>query len=78
MTRKKVKLSSNVNDASIKFDELSTLCGIEACAIMYGPYEPQLEIWPSPKGFQSKMANQETFMKQSVMMAKKQVKKPRK
>jgi len=66
MTRKKVKLSSNVNDASIKatykkrkngvlnkVDELSTLCGIEACAIVYGPYEPQLEIWPSPKGVQS-------------------------
>jgi hypothetical protein len=57
MTRKKVKLSSNVNDASIKatynkrkngvlnkVDELSTFCGIEACAIVYGPYEPQLEI----------------------------------
>ena len=76
-----------------KIDELSTLCGIEACAIVYSPYEPQPKIWPSPWGVQNvlskfrtmpemeqskKMMNQETFMNQRVMKAKEQVKKQQK
>ncbi|MBA0729948.1 hypothetical protein Golax_022501 [Gossypium laxum] len=35
-----------------RMSELSTLCGINACAIMYSPYESQLEVWPSPIGGQ--------------------------
>ena len=31
-----------------KVSELSTLCGIEACAIVYSPYDAQPEVWPSP------------------------------
>ncbi|XP_004500461.1 agamous-like MADS-box protein AGL80 [Cicer arietinum] len=106
MTRKKVKLAFIVNDAARKatykkrkkgllkkVDELSTLCGIEACAILYGPYDPQPEIWPSPWGVEralskfrtmpemeqsKKMMNQETFMRQRVLKTKEQVKKQRK
>ncbi|KAI3925927.1 hypothetical protein MKW98_028063 [Papaver atlanticum] len=26
--------------------ELSTLCGVSACAIVNGPYDPQPEVWP--------------------------------
>ncbi|GAU41275.1 hypothetical protein TSUD_349150 [Trifolium subterraneum] len=103
MTRKKVKLAFISNDAARKttykkrqkgllkkVDELSTLCGIDACAIIYGPYDPQPEIWPSPSGVQNvlskfrtmpefekskKMLNQETFMQQRILKAKDQVKK---
>jgi len=106
MTRRKVKLAFIVNDAARKATykkrkkgllkkvvELSTLCGIEACAIVYGPYEPQPEICPSPGGVQyvlskfmalhkfqkcKKMMNQETFMTQSVLKAEEKLKKQRK
>jgi len=92
-----VKLAFIVDDASRKRTynkrrksllkkvyELSTLCGVEACAIVYGPYEPQPEIWPSPQGVQTilskframtdgekskKMENQETYMQQRVLKA---------
>ncbi|KAI3925923.1 hypothetical protein MKW98_028059 [Papaver atlanticum] len=59
MARKKVKLAY-IADASArkatfrkrrkgllkKVNELSTLCDVSACAIVYGPYEPQPEVWP--------------------------------
>ncbi|AES87671.1 putative transcription factor MADS-type1 family [Medicago truncatula] len=106
MTRRKVKLAFIVNDAARKATykkrkkgllkkvaELSTLCGIDACAMVYGPYELQPEIWPSPEGVQSvlskfmalhefqkckKMMNQETFLTQSVLKAEEKLKKQRK
>jgi len=106
MTRKKVKLAFIVNDATRKatykkrknnllkkVDELSTLCGIEACAIVQGPHEPQPHIWPSPWGVHrvlskfrtmpeleknKKMMNHETFMTQRVLKAKEKVEKLRK
>jgi len=106
MTRKKVKLAFIVNDTARKttykkrknsllkkVDELSTLCGIEACAIVQGPHEPQPHIWPSPWGVHmvlskfrtmsefeknKKMMNQETFMTQRVLKAKEKLKKLRK
>ncbi|MBA0729100.1 hypothetical protein Golax_025374 [Gossypium laxum] len=56
MIRKKVKLAYITNDSSRKgnyrkrkkglmrkMSELSTLCGIGACAIIYSPYESQPE-----------------------------------
>ncbi|KAI3698319.1 hypothetical protein L2E82_41778 [Cichorium intybus] len=59
MTRKKVKLAFIVNDSARKatykkrkkglmkkVNELSTLCDIDACAIIYSPYEAQPEVWP--------------------------------
>ncbi|XP_058762978.1 agamous-like MADS-box protein AGL80 [Vicia villosa] len=103
MARKKVKLAFIMNDAARKttykkrknsvlkkVDELSTLCGIEACAIIYSPYNSQPEIWPSSCGVQNvlskfktvsefgqrhKMVNQETFLKQRVLKAKEQLNK---
>ncbi|GAU38353.1 hypothetical protein TSUD_209320 [Trifolium subterraneum] len=106
MTRGKVKLSFIVNDDARKatykkrknnllkkVDELSILCGIEACAIVYGPYEPEPEIWPTPQGVQrvlskfrakpefektKKMVNQEAFMRQRVMKAEEQLRRLRK
>ncbi|KAJ4823856.1 Agamous-like MADS-box protein agl80, partial [Turnera subulata] len=97
MTRKKVKLAFIANDAARKatfkkrrkglikkVSELSTLCGIEACAIIYSPYETQPEVWPSPVGVQrvlsqfrqmpemeqsKKMVNQESFLRQRIAKA---------
>ena len=63
MTRRKTKLTFIANDTERKTsykkrkksllkktEELSTLCGIEACAIVYGPDDPQPETWPSEAG----------------------------
>ncbi|CAN0925118.1 Agamous-like MADS-box protein AGL80 [Linum grandiflorum] len=63
MTRKKVKLVYITNDSARKatfnkrkkglmkkVSELSTLCGIQACAIVFSPYEEQPETWPPTIG----------------------------
>ncbi|KAJ1423333.1 hypothetical protein SESBI_12546 [Sesbania bispinosa] len=106
MTRKKVELAFITNDSARKatfkkrkkglmkkVGELSTLFGIDACAIGYSPYDPQPEVWPSPIGVQrvlskfrrmpeleqsKKMVNQESFLRQRIQKAKEQVKKQRK
>ncbi|XP_058735389.1 agamous-like MADS-box protein AGL80 [Vicia villosa] len=106
MTRKKVKLAFITNDSSRKatfkkrkkglmkkVSELSTLCGIDACAIIYSPYDPQPEVWPSQPGVQrvlnkfrrmpeleqsKKMVNQESFLKQRIEKAKDHLTKQRK
>ncbi|CAK7340659.1 unnamed protein product [Dovyalis caffra] len=106
MTRKKVKLAYIANDSARKatfkkrkkglmkkVSELSTLCGIDACAIIYSPYDTQPEVWPSPLGVQrvlsqfqkmpemeqsKKMVNQESFLRQRITKASEQLKKQRK
>ncbi|KAJ4839977.1 hypothetical protein Tsubulata_033152 [Turnera subulata] len=106
MTRKKVKLAYISNDAARKatfkkrkkglmkkVSELSTLCGIEACAIIFSPYDSQPEVWPSPLGVQrvlshfknlpemeqsKKMVNQESFIRQRIVKAAEHLKKQRK
>ncbi|KAE8038493.1 hypothetical protein FH972_010997 [Carpinus fangiana] len=103
MTRKKVKLAYITNDSARKatfkkrkkgllkkVGELSTLCGIETCAIIYSPYEAQPEVWPSLMGAQraiarlkmmpeadqsKKMVNQESFLRQRITKAQEQLKK---
>ncbi|CAI8597031.1 unnamed protein product [Vicia faba] len=105
MTRKKVKLAFIENNTARKsaynkrkkslvkkVDELTALCGIDACAIIYGPYDAQPEIWPSPSGVQEvlskfmtvpeveqsrKMMNQESFLKQRISKSEKQLQKQR-
>ena len=62
-----------------KVSELSTLCGIDGCAIICSPYESQPEVWPNnlrvqrvlaqfkrmPDMEQSKkMMTQESFIRQ--------------
>ncbi|PPE00463.1 hypothetical protein GOBAR_DD02513 [Gossypium barbadense] len=94
MTRKKVKLAYITNDSTRKatykkrikglknkIRELSTLCGIDTCAIMYNPYKSQPEVWPSPVVVQQilsklktipemekskNMMNQKTFLSQKI------------
>ncbi|TYI16122.1 hypothetical protein ES332_A08G232900v1 [Gossypium tomentosum] len=93
MTRKNVKLAYITNDSARKatykkrkkglmkkVSELSTLCGINVCAIMYNPYESQPKVWPSPMGVQrmeqsKKMVNQESFLSQRISKATEQLKK---
>ncbi|GFQ08696.1 mads-box transcription factor pheres 2 [Phtheirospermum japonicum] len=33
-----------------KVEEISTLCDVEACAVILNPYDEKIEIWPSPEG----------------------------
>lgn len=75
-----------------KIDELSILCGIEACAIMFIPEDPRPEIWPSELGVQTvfskfrglseieqnrRKLNQESFLSKSIIKGKEQLKKMR-
>ncbi|KAF8038597.1 hypothetical protein BT93_B1201 [Corymbia citriodora subsp. variegata] len=104
MTRRKVKLEYIANDSSRraafkkrkkglmkKVSELSTLCGINACAIVYGPYDRQPDLWPPsrmavqriisrfkemPDMEQSKkMVSQEAYLRQRITRANDQLKK---
>ncbi|PIN10025.1 MADS box transcription factor [Handroanthus impetiginosus] len=103
MTRKKVKLAFIANDSARKatykkrkkglmkkVSELSTLCGIDACAIIYSPYEAQPEMWPDNGGARrvlaqfkrmpemeqsKKMVNQESFIRHRISKAADQLKK---
>ncbi|KAL8542757.1 hypothetical protein ACS0TY_003584 [Phlomoides rotata] len=103
MTRKKVKLAFITNDSARKatfkkrkkglmkkVSELSTLCGIESCAIVYSPYEAQPDVWPDVRGAQrvlsqfkrlpemeqsKKMATQESLLRQRMSKAAEQLKK---
>ncbi|KAG4188994.1 hypothetical protein ERO13_A08G198550v2 [Gossypium hirsutum] len=103
MTRKKVKLAYITDDSARKatykkrtkglmkkLSELSTLCDIDACSIMYSPYESQPEVWPSLMGVQQVLSkletipemeksknvlNQESFLSQKTTKAAEQLKK---
>ncbi|KAL8061419.1 hypothetical protein ABFX02_02G085300 [Erythranthe guttata] len=103
MTRKKVKLAFITNDSARKatfkkrkkglmkkVSELSTLCGIDACAVVYSPYEAQPDAWPDARGAQrvlaqfkrmpemeqsKKMVNQESFIRHRISKAADQLKK---
>ncbi|KAL3739090.1 hypothetical protein ACJRO7_020482 [Eucalyptus globulus] len=103
MTRKKAALAYIANDASRKatfkkrknglmkkVSELSTLCGIEACAIVYSQYQAEPEVWPSTLGARRaiarfknmsemdqsrRMVNQQEFIRQRIVKAEEQLKK---
>ncbi|XP_047306560.1 agamous-like MADS-box protein AGL80 [Impatiens glandulifera] len=106
MTRSKVKLSYILNDTKRKntfkkrqvgvvkkLDELTTLCGIEACTIIYNSFDPQPLVWPSVdearrlimklKSFSKvdqvkRQVNQETFMRQRLEKMKEKLRKQQK
>ena len=106
MARKKVQLQWIMNDTARrttykkrmkglmkKVKELSILCGIEACAIVHSPYDPQPEVWPPPmetvrmirefkcrpeNDHSKKRLNQENYMRQRVAKAKDQLEKQQK
>ncbi|XP_028186499.1 agamous-like MADS-box protein AGL80 [Glycine soja] len=100
---KKVQLAFIANDSARKLtckkrkkgllkkvDELSTLCGINACAIVYSPNDPEPEVWPSHWGVHrvlekfttmpeleqsKKMVNQESFTAQRIQKGNEQMMK---
>ncbi|KAJ8434874.1 hypothetical protein Cgig2_003313 [Carnegiea gigantea] len=106
MTRKKVKLAFITNDSARKatykkrkrgllkkMDELTTLCDVKACAILYTPYEARPVVWPGPSGAREviasfkrlpemekvkKMVSQEEFLRQRVAKAHEQLKRQQK
>ncbi|KAM1033896.1 hypothetical protein FF1_037329 [Malus domestica] len=106
MSRKKVKLAYIQNHTARKLtfkkrkkgfmkkmSEITTLCDVEACAIVYGQNDTQPEVWPSPSGVQGtyakfrtmpsmeqtkKQLNMETFLRQRIDKAKDQLRKQKK
>ncbi|OIV91827.1 hypothetical protein TanjilG_17819 [Lupinus angustifolius] len=75
-----------------KLQEISTLCGIQACGIIYGPNETVPEVWPSHSEVQrvinrfyamseidqkKNMLTQESFLKQNFRKVQDQLKKAR-
>lgn len=73
-----------------KLSELSILCGIDACAIVYSPYELQPEVWPNSMGVQKvltrflrmpisdqtkNMVNLESHISGRIMKAEEELKK---
>ncbi|XP_074318813.1 agamous-like MADS-box protein AGL80 [Silene latifolia] len=103
MTRNKVKLAYITNDSARKatfkkrkkgllkkMDELTTLCGVDGCAIIYSPYDEKPAVWPNtpearhilskfkklPEMEQyKKMMTQEEFLTQRVAKAHDQLNK---
>ncbi|VVB04150.1 unnamed protein product [Arabis nemorensis] len=99
MARKRLKLAYIANDPLRKatfhnrkkglvkkINELSILCGIEACAVIYNPFSSNPpDVWPSHAGVrdvvdkfemvsemeqEKKMVNHEGFLIQSIVKAK--------
>ncbi|XP_071704604.1 agamous-like MADS-box protein AGL80 [Rutidosis leptorrhynchoides] len=103
MTRKKVEIKLIEDESKRKttfkkrkkglmkkVNELSTLCGVDACALIYSPYEPHPDVWPDNVGVQrvlsqfkrlpdmeksKKMVNQNSFIRQRINKANDQLKK---
>ncbi|XP_074278558.1 agamous-like MADS-box protein AGL80 [Silene latifolia] len=101
MTRSRVKLEFMVNDSARKatfkkrkkgllkkIEELTTLCGVDACAIICSPYDAKPEVWPNSTGARrvlsrfnnlseedqgKKMLDQESYLRQRVSKASQQL-----
>ncbi|KAB2632067.1 agamous-like MADS-box protein AGL80 [Pyrus ussuriensis x Pyrus communis] len=73
--------------------EITTLCDVEACAVVYGQNDTQPEVWPFPSGVQStyaklrempsmeqtkKQLNMETFLRQRIDKTREQLRKQKK
>lgn len=105
MTRSRVTLAYISNDAARKVtfrkrkkglakkvSELTTLCGIQACAVIFSPYDARPEVWPNSSGAQEVITrfqnahhvpdekrnlNQESFTRQRISKVSAQLKKQR-
>lgn len=103
MTRGKLKLEYITSDAERrasfkkrkkgllkKARELCTLCGVPACVIIYGAYEPVPTVWPSPLDAQQiisrfgqlpeteqtqRLLTQESYTNERIHRSRKQVQK---
>ncbi|KAG8391407.1 hypothetical protein BUALT_Bualt01G0184400 [Buddleja alternifolia] len=76
-----------------KVAELSTLCGVDACVIIYSPYHEEPMVWPSREGAEAvlsrfnalsemerrrKMVNLDIFIRQRIKKAEEQLHRMRK
>ncbi|KAJ1386945.1 hypothetical protein SESBI_40411 [Sesbania bispinosa] len=104
MARRRLKLAYISNDVARKatynkrkkgiikkVSELTTLCGIPACAIISSPFDSETEVWPNPEGAKKviemyknasviderKNVNQESFLMQMIDKAQDHQKKVR-
>ncbi|KAG4923561.1 hypothetical protein AAZX31_18G052900 [Glycine max] len=90
--KRKTTLKKRKNGLMKKMNEISTLCGIESCAIIYSPNDPQPEVWPSDSGVQRvlsrfmemsevkqsrKMLNQENLLRQMINKGQQQLTRQR-
>ncbi|XP_076949006.1 agamous-like MADS-box protein AGL80 [Bidens hawaiensis] len=73
-----------------KIREMCILCDVEACLILYGPYEPKLELWPDDMSVirnlldqflhkttleKNKNMNQECYLKERINKSKEHLNK---
>ncbi|GFP99418.1 mads-box transcription factor pheres 2 [Phtheirospermum japonicum] len=49
-TNRKVSFRKRRKGLIKKVEEISMLCDVEVCAIIFSPYDEKTEIWPSPEG----------------------------
>ncbi|KAI3925922.1 hypothetical protein MKW98_028058 [Papaver atlanticum] len=86
MARKKIKLAyiadANARRATFKkrrsgllkkVSQLSTLCDVNACAVVYGPYDRQPEIWPQQPEARSVIARFKRSREEQFTYADKQL-----
>ncbi|KAG5042707.1 hypothetical protein AAZX31_03G072000 [Glycine max] len=90
--KRKAVFNQRKNGLLKKVDEITTLCDIHACAIIYTPDKPEPEVWPSDQGVEDvifrfrgvselarskRMFCQEKFLKRNIIKAWGQLKKLR-
>ncbi|XP_059651011.1 agamous-like MADS-box protein AGL80 [Cornus florida] len=69
-TKRKASFKKRKKGFMKKVNELSTLCGVDACAIIFSEYDAEPEVWPSPLGVQRVLARfgRMTEIEQNQMM----------
>ncbi|XP_076937072.1 agamous-like MADS-box protein AGL80 [Bidens hawaiensis] len=88
---RKISFMKRKESLKKKLNELCILCDVEACIILYSPYEPEPEFWPEDKvviqnvleQFLSKqpmeksknMTNQVSYLKERIKKANEQLNK---
>jgi hypothetical protein len=80
-TARKATYKKRVKGLMKKLNEITTLCGIKACGILFNPDDLEPQIWPSNEGVQSvlnqflhvpefdrdrKMLNHESYLKEKI------------
>ncbi|KAL4569789.1 hypothetical protein LXL04_025432 [Taraxacum kok-saghyz] len=50
---RRASLKKRKDNLTKKLNEICTLCGVDACAIMYNSHESRPDLWPSRRGVQN-------------------------
>ncbi|XP_045831170.1 agamous-like MADS-box protein AGL80 [Trifolium pratense] len=89
-TARKATYKKRVKGLMKKLNEITTLCEIKACAIVFNPEDLEPQIWPSIQGVQSvltqflhvpefvrhrKMLNHESYLKEKTQKLNEKLKK---